>query len=230
MRSSCRDFSTMMTIILWFRSMRHSYVAIYFIYHMLTRLAGLPRCLTKFLSTVWDSLHWSQMKWSLESAWKRWKIKSKWVKYIHRRGVQRAIHWNKSKFNKTLNLYRSSCTLYITFNLLVYEWEHSEGRQKKLKSWGEVRREKKSRKKLCSEMIPMARGCCISFSSLFLSFYAWSFKLLIFILFFPPLKLLYYFSTLLLAKNFSFFLFAVFLREYSLQFIRICFYFFFFIY
>lgn len=148
MRSSCRDFSTMMTIILWFRSMRHSYVAIYFIYHMLTRLAGLPRCLTKFLSTVWDSLHWSQMKWSLESAWKRWKIKSKWVKYIHRRGVQRAIHWNKSKFNKTLNLYRSSCTLYITFNLLVYEWEHSEGRQKKAQVMRRSEEREKEQKKV----------------------------------------------------------------------------------
>lgn len=151
----------MMTIILWLRSMRFYSMSLFILfYHMLHEAY---RCLSLFATSQCIFIYMRE----LLSAWKRWKIKSKWVKYIHRRGVEASAYtyWNKSKFNKTLNLYRS----YIKFNLLVYEREREHSEEEDEKSFIK-KQQSHEESELCSKMIPMARGCCISFFLLFLLF------------------------------------------------------------
>jgi hypothetical protein len=118
--------------------------------------------------------------------------------------------------------------MYIAFNLLVYgrvEWERIKysAEQKKSSVKSEVMR--RGRKKLCSEMIPMARGCCISFllfpfllsRSLFLCLDLLSFLYLFY--FFLSLKLLYYFYSTSCAGREKFF--AVFFLSSSSEFVYV---------
>lgn len=207
--SLCRDFSTMMTIILWFHSMRHSTMSLFILFTIC--IASLGVSLNSFMPLQIE-LGWRQMKIEVR-AWKRWKIKSKWVKYI-----QSGESCTHIEIRANLQNIKFICTLHLIYWSMVEasEWERIKY-SVELKKSSVKNKVMKRGKSYVARWFRWHVGVVFLFLfSYFLSLYAWSFKLLIFILFFLLFEIALLFLVYILRWS------REILCGFSFQLIRIC--------